>query len=249
MIRQAGAADWGELEANSEAAVKICGLWEAYGADQPFCRFWRWGQGGILASLEGAAVLYSGGEDDWEEMAAFLAMSPDIHSLRSDEGTARKLAEKLALPVAAGDVMSPARTFALAEQGAAKAVESPRELYPLLSACFSEGLPSFDGWYADVSHRLRHGCCRIAVVHENGRPIACAMTTAEGGGAALIGAVATHPDFRGRGYASACVAYLTALLQQERRQVFLSPKNEPAHRLYRRLGYVDTGRWGSLVKE
>ena len=120
--------------------------------------------------------------------------------------------------------MSPARTFALAEQGAAKAVESPRELYPLLSACFSEGLPSFDGWYADVSHRLRHGCCRIAVVHENGRPVACAMTTAEGGGAALIGAVATHPDFRGRGYASACVAYLTALLQQERRQVFLSPR-------------------------
>ena len=91
--------------------------------------------------------------------------------------------------------------------------------------------------------------CPIAAVHEDGRPVACAMTTAEGGGAALIGAVATHPDFRGRGYASACVAYLTALLQQERRQVFLSPKNEPAHRLYRRLGYVDTGRWGSLVKE
>lgn len=94
MIRRAEAADWGELEANSEAAVKICGLWEAYGADQPFCRFWRWGQGGILASLEDAAVLYSGEEDDWEEMAAFLAMSPDIHSLRSDEETARRLGGK-----------------------------------------------------------------------------------------------------------------------------------------------------------
>lgn len=247
MIRQASAGELDTLLPHTEAALKICGLYQAYGADKRFCRFWKWGQGGCLASLDGAAVLYANEEKGWEELSVFLQMSPDIRSLRTDEEAARQLSERLDLPAVYGAVMQPAgRIYPAADGPEVKSVP-PRELYPLLSLCFPGELPPFESWYADISHRFRHGCCRIAAVWEDGQLAACCMTTAEGGGGALIGAVATHPDKRGRGYASACVTSMADCLQKQNRTVYLSPKNEPAHRLYQRLGFVDTGRWGSLV--
>ena len=121
-----------------------------------------------------------------------------------------------------------------------------KQLYPLLVSCFASGIPPFDVWYADVSHRQRHGLCRIAAVLEDGVPVAGAMTVAACGGGALIGAVATRRESRGRGYASACVSRLTRALMKEGRQVYLSPKNETARRIYSRLGFIETGEWGAF---
>ena len=102
--------------------------------------------------------------------------------------------------------------------------------------------------YADVHHRLRHGLCRLAAVETDGGVAACAMTTAECAGGAVIGAVATLPDYRGRGYASACVSTLAASLQKEGRRIYLSPKNAGAQRLYAGLGFVPCGEWGTLQR-
>ena len=67
-------------------------------------------------------------------------------------------------------------------------------------------------------------------------------------GGAVIGAVATLPDYRGRGYASACVSTLAASLQKEGRRIYLSPKNAGAQRLYAGLGFVPCGEWGTLQR-
>ncbi len=150
----------------------------------------------------------------------------------------------------------------------------PRELYPLLRACFGDALPPFESWYVDVSHRFRHGWCRTAGIRTGGALAACAMTTAEcgpepaaaenfpgnrgtsceginpyNGGAALLGAVATQPEYRGRGYASRCLSALTAALQAEGRHVLLSPKNEYAQALYERLGFMVCGEWGEIHRK
>lgn len=103
--------------------------------------------------------------------------------------------------------------------GPADLTSSLREIYPILQTGFGETLPAFDAWYADVSHRMRHGVCRAAVVREMGRPVACAMTVAQARDGAVLGAVATLPDYRSRGYASACVTTLAAVLQGEGRRI------------------------------
>lgn len=205
---------------------------------------------------------------------------------------------------------------------------TPREVYPLLCACFGDTLPPFESWYADVSHRLRHGHCRLVGIRAGETLAACAMTTAEcppdlragrpsrapegvaagrlkgsasewsessaaewlkgpagsanaalpgapegpaaagspagraegtkynrqgdilyNGGAALIGALATLPAYRGRGFASRCVSALAAALQAENRRVLLSPKNSPAEALYTRLGFAVCGEWGEIHRD
>src|SRR5205823_13545241 len=65
-------------------------------------------------------------------------------------------------------------------------------------------------------------------------------------GIAAIGSVYTRPEARGRGYASAITAAVTAeLLAGPYRDVILNVAvaNEPAARIYRRLGYREHCRY------
>lgn len=72
-------------------------------------------------------------------------------------------------------------------------------------------------------------------------------------GLAAVGNVFTHPAHRGRGYAAICTSAVTAALLAEGLDVLLNVNetNEPAVRLYRRLGYrvycpflEGIGEWG-----
>lgn len=241
------AAESGEA---AEAAGRILCLTAAYGLSRPFVRFWAGEAGAYVSLLDGQTVAVPAeSEEGREELAAFLTMQPEIRGVRSTAAFARVLQDYSpgAWPeMKTGLVMTPDRAF-IAPETPTESL-SPRELYPLLRSCFAEGLAPFDSWYPDVSHRLRHGLCRVAGIKENGVPAACAMTVAQWPGGALIGAVATRPDCRGRGYASACVTALTAAMQAEGFRVLLSPKNENARRLYARLGFVPCGEWGAVER-
>ncbi len=56
----------------------------------------------------------------------------------------------------------------------------------------------------------------------------------------MVGGVAVHPDFRGRGYGAAVSAAITAALLRRFDMVMLGvwPDNDSAIRIYRRLGYA-----------
>lgn len=251
MIREAESEELKKLTPDSEAAVRILGLAEAYGK-QPFVRFWQITKAdhpvGYLSLLDGAAVLALNAaavRDIAEETAAFLSMQPEIRYVRTSAETARRIAGDN-WKLETGTVMTPGEAL----QTPLKVPErlTPREIYPVLAACFGDEMPPFSPWYVDVSHRMRHGCCRIAGFREHDGPAACAMTTSECAGAAIIGAVATLPSCRGKGYASASVLTLARTLMSEGRIVYLSPKNEAAHRLYAHIGFTDCGHWGTLSR-
>lgn len=231
---------------DSETAVRLLCLAEAYGTGCGFVHFWQ-GTGCLLAQLDGHAyVLETDGDMDAEETGCFLSMHPDIGQMRTDAGTAAKLLPWLpGWQLEQGEVMSPAAAFT---PSSLPRQLPPQQIYPLMTACFGEAVPPFEAWYMDVNHRLRHGFCRIAAIAENGQAAASAMTTAECAGGAVIGAVATLPSCRGRGLASLCVSALTASLQQEKRHIFLSPKNAYAAGLYAHLGYEACAGWATLTR-
>lgn len=229
--------------AETEAAIRIRGQAAAYGAGCSFLPVWITEHGGALSLLDGAAVL-AVGEEDWEECALFLSMRQDVRAVRTDARTAVFLAGRH--PGAAlqtGLVMRLERPFP--EHPGGVITSSPREVFPLLLSCFPGAMPPFEAWYVDVSHRLRHGVGRLAVVREGGEAVSTAMTVAECSGAALLGAVATRADCRRKGYAAACLAALIRELGT--RRIYISPKNEPAARLYAGLGFAVCGEWGALA--
>lgn len=213
---------------------RIRALWECYGA-APFLRFYAGDNGSAVAVLDGQAIVYAT-EAEREELSLFVSMQPDITSLLADEDTAEMAAAQWGTAVKTVPVMR----CEVSHQAEQLARLSPRELYAFLEPNFP-GLPPFEGWYLDVCYRERHGFCRNVAVCEDGVPVSAAMTTAEWSGGALIGGVATAPEYRRRGLAGRCVGALTAALQQEERQVYICPKNEGAQRVYTALGFTVCG--------
>ncbi len=240
MIHTAKIEEIAVLPSTEETLLRIRGTALAYGTDRPFCRFWADGNGGALMVSEGIATLYPA--DGFEEWALFLAMSPDIQTVRTTGEAARKLADLQNAEAVCGHVMCAEHVTV---QG--QAVEaSPAALYPLLCDVFGKAIPPFDAWYADVHHRLRRDMFCARAVCEKDCVLSCAMTVSQCEDAVLIGAVATHPAARGRGLASACVTALTERYQQEGKRVYISPKNAAAEALYHRLGFAVCGEWGRI---
>ncbi len=209
----------------------LSGYLKAYGTEQSFLKFYTDENGGQLALMDGTATIVW--HEETEELRWFLSAQADIHTIRCSVSLAKRLTfdgwEMTVLPVMRCET-------ALAEVQKT-VMPSIRALHPFLASVFAE-MPPFDEWYVDVSHRVRHDCCRICAVENEGTVVASAMTVAEWDTGAVIGAVATHPDHRRQGYAAQCVSDLTAKLQTTGKTVYICPKNEGAQRLYERLGFV-----------
>ena len=258
MIRLAAETDFSAFSACShpavtDGAVRIRSWHAAYGTQTRFLSSFTDGRGTFLSVMDGFAVLadLTGEATDGaavdEEWAAFIAMHPDIRRVRCAHAAGERLAAALQAPVTAGEVQ---RCDACPPSGRTDGLVPVRTVraegvYRLLCDAFPDGaLPPFDAFYVDLSHRLRHGLCRIAAVEDPpGTPLACAMTVAEAPDAVVIGAVATAPQRRRRGYASACIR---ALLAEDARPALIAPNDDAAARLYRSLGFSPCGGWAEL---
>ncbi len=100
---------------------------------------------------------------------------------------------------------------------------------------------------SNISERLLTG--RVFITPEPGatdRVVSCAVLNVEGASAALLGGVFTTPAWRGRGFAAACTASLSADLQASSILPTLFYENPIAGRVYSRLGYRQCGEWGVL---
>ncbi len=241
MIRQVTKTEISRWQPDSEAGLRLCGQFAAYGDVRTMFRFYEDDEGGRLSIVNGVATFAAG--EDTREMRLFLTMSPDVCAVRTDKQTAVLLANEWRVPVRAHIWMQ-------AEQVSQPVIvpeDAPlREIYPLLRDVFGEDIGPFDEWYADVHHRCRRDLCRAVGVWQNESLCSCAMTVCECPQAAMIGAVATLPSQRGKGYAGACVAFLTRLLLQQNKRVTISPKNDGACRLYTRIGFMPCGDWGEV---
>ena len=225
----------------SEAAIRIVSAYEAYGTDTRFLKIYADDKDTRMSLMDGVAVLHAplGINEEW---LSFLSMHPDIKTVRTDACSGAVLAQHWRLPMKSGDFMSclGAVNASTVQTGVARY----EALYAFLSDYFV--LPPFDSWYVDVSHRVRHGRCHIASVIEGERVICNAMSVAETTRDALLGAVATHPDWRRRGLAGKCINHLINELSDKR--IHISPIDDEAKRLYEKLGFVVVGSWAELSR-
>ena len=85
-------------------------------------------------------------------------------------------------------------------------------------------------------------------IEQNGAMAAVARTTAENSRSAMIVGVATHPDFRGRGFATAVKARLSCFLFAIGRTACLCYDNPEAGRIYHQIGFELVDRYLILMR-
>lgn len=209
----------------------------AYGTDKPFATVYTDGDA-CLSILDGNGVMAGDTLRDTAEWMAFLGGLSDLKTLLTPEGLLCNIApmpqwKKTPLPVMQyGGAPFPSADDAIL-------LDSPRALYPLLSAVFGAAVPPFDSFYVDTAYRLRHGMCHITAIRGEDALFSAAMTVAETNDAAVIGAVATLPMHRRKGYASQCLRTLLHALRAERpeRTIYILPENTSLQRYYAANGF------------
>ena len=81
----------------------------------------------------------------------------------------------------------------------------------------------------------------MIAAEENGSLSACAFALFEGEKSVLLGAVATSPEARGRGYASAIVSEIAE--KKSDKDVFLFCRNDGLEAFYSKIGFEIVGKW------
>ena len=227
-----------------ETMVRLYGLREAYGLDVPFIRYYADEEGGLLSLMDGIAMFSPASDAVTEEWIAFLQMMPDVRCIHCSGRVGEALVSRISGHLRTGVVLKLALAVPCVTTES-KIVRDPYlpKVYSLLSRCF-DTLPALDAWYPDVSHRVRHGCCMLACIEEEDRIVSTAMTVAQAGDYAVLGQVATDPDYRRRGYAYACLSDLISRWQGDR--LYIVPANEVARKLYEALGFSQNDTWAEL---
>lgn len=221
-------------------AARITALFETYGASQSFAFFWVQTIGGVptaaVSRVDGSATLFCAENADYEELSSFLSAVGF-----SDITCHADCAERLGLPIKK-------TSFIVrycgneAELSAADILNDydKKELYALLTECGFE-LGDYGSFLADVCARLAKGTASLAAVQSGGELSACAFALFEGEKSVLLGAVATRPSARGKGYASALVGSLAN--EKSEKAVFLFCRNDSLADFYNKIGFEICGRW------
>lgn len=241
MIRTAVESDFAVLPSD-ECAIRIHSLKRAYGLDVPFIHYYADDYGNLLSVMDGAGVLYC--VDNMEEWLVFITMNPEINRLHCSAGFGRQLINSGNWQGRVGGVLKYAgeRDFDTPD-----VCENPYlpQVHALLDSCF-DSMASLNAWYPDVSHRIRHDCAKIATILGDEQVVSTAMTVAETDTAAVLGQVATHSDYRGRGYAKACINSLISRCKGK--SLYILPMTDIAHSLYIKMGFAPDGEWAELQR-
>lgn len=224
-------------------AARITALFNTYGAGQSFALFWVQRINGIpvaaVSRVDGSITLCACENADFEELSAFMNAA-GYSSLTCSEENIKKLGLE--------DYKT---SYTVKFIGGAKPAElefvrdcDKRKIYDLLCECGFE-LGDYGAFLADVCARLNKGTASFVAAEENGDINACAFALFEGAKSVLLGAVATSPLARGRGYASALVSALAS--EKSKKEVFLFCRNDSLLDFYKKIGFEAVGRWA--VKE
>lgn len=119
-----------------------------------------------------------------------------------------------------------------------------KQYHDLLLTCESDTffVPGYFNFLSDVSRRLRKDMCTIYAVVCDDVLASCAMTVSQTKNSVILGAVATNPDYRRRGFAQ-CVVKNLAEHFKHLKSVYIYTTIEKNTRFYKGIGFEVCGNW------
>ncbi len=229
MIAQISAAELLSKIPDGIQPLRVAALAKAYG-DLPFCRYYL-GEGLLAAQKENDITVYLNDTDDVGEVSDFLLLSGV---------SAVSVNRPLPLPFheRSGNCfcgkLQPEESSLLKEG-------TPREVAPLLEAAFPY-LPEDGSWYADLSHRIRHGVS-YSYLYDNK---ATATVLCRDSEYFFIGMVAVSPTARRQGLGRKMLAALSALYPQT---LAVYSQNPAADKFYTACGLEITDKWYEYTRD
>lgn len=206
MIKRAySAEELSALPRHGVEAQKIRALLLAYGTKYDFCRFYV-SKNTVFCEMDGSFVLCETRKpkDSYaEELAGFLELGGFADIFCSAE-----LGEQLSVRLSGIFRLVRLMRFCGKPSECADVDKTPplEEVYQVLSTAFDI---EHDAWYADMSHRIRHGVARARLLDGS-----ALIVQHEINGEALLSQIATIPEKRGRGNAARLIRSVCAELSE-----------------------------------
>lgn len=185
-------------------SIRIAALLSAYGTTHSFLLTYIQSRNRAILSQIDDTFLMIDFRADYAELASFISWSPHFARLVGEYRSLEHIVSKLP----AGSLQRYVRMVAYsADSSPDSSIIIDRS--PSLRDIYRVGgisLSPFDAWYADMSHRIRHGCARAYLIRVKEEPVSACLISAGSTWAGLISSVYTKNTFRGHGFASTLVA-------------------------------------------
>lgn len=238
MIRPAEARDAARFIGDDPFLTRIRSLYQCYGAGYDFVGFWVQEDEGAAVSLisrfEDKFSLYLTEKSDLEEAAAFLRYMGVGSALYH-------AAYPMAVPDRAAVIGGAVLAYTGEDYISDIEIYEPdfKELYGLLQACASDifRVPEFLIFLSDLTFRRNRNKLTVAATAVDGVLASSVMTVSETENAVILGAVATHPDYRKRGLSRELVRTTATRLRGTGKRVYVLSASEANTRFYRNSGF------------
>lgn len=221
----------------------------AYGTDDRFVRTWYEEKDSkmlaVMQLTEGAAVIKCTDAADFESLTALLQFT----GARTVIGNSNSV-KNLPFGVAEQGFLMECKTLT-AQPCHAQRLDSEQlaDLHPVLfgETAKENEKRAFAAWFADLSHRVRHGFCECFAIYENDIAVSCASVLYGNAQYGCIGAVATRPDFRSRGFGRDCALAAAQSVLAGGLTPCLACVNNGIHGWYESMGFSVCGEWMQMT--
>lgn len=216
-------------------SVRILSLLNAYGCDYGFASFYIQKDDcgnttAIISRLDGDYTLSFIKNADLDELKDFFSMISFSSLLCSSDFVLIRNFEQ-------GKIMKSVKKIELTYP------HSEIDEYPKLMDIFSltdYEASDFKSWYADLNHRIRHGCAKAYTLKVNNKVVSSALFSFIYADYAVLSSVKTQKEFSRLGYGSCLVSYMNCDFGKN---VYLLREENRNENFYKRLGFENCSDW------
>lgn len=242
-----GDKDFVEFCRRDVFGTRISCLYNCYSTDYDFVKFWKQtdDDGKIISAvsrIDGDATLTSTGENA-EEIHAFLRIV-GFCTVQCEKRIAELMGAKSSLE---GYVVEYIKNKNEIKEIQADNIFRPKEIYDIIKSAKLVGVGDYLPWLSDTTFRINRGVTSDLSAVEDGKTVACAMKLFSTETAVLLGAVATRPEYRGRGLAGALVTRLAE--SENNKRVELLCKHDSIVEFYKSIGFEVENEWSIITDE
>ena len=213
--------------------TRIACLYNCYSTDYDFVKFWAQTDenGKIISALSriDGDVTVSSDCENAEEIFEFLNVV-GFRTIQCEKRLAEQVGAEASIE---GYVVEYVKNNNEIAKIQADKEFRPKEIYGIIKAARLVGVGDYLPWLSDTTFRVNRGVT--------------SALTAQVNGAVLLGAVATKPEYRGRGLAGALVTLLAESEKDKRAELLC--KNDSIVEFYKSIGFKVKNEWSIIINE